>query len=84
MTRDEALAKLWKAFTDDFGGSDVRMPSTLVVGLEALGLLKLDEPKSVEDRAGDIFKDMARLAKAGIPFDAFSMLSAAGLKIVEK
>lgn len=81
MTRDEALAKLWEAFTDAFVGFDVRTPSTLVVGLEALGLLKLDEPKSAEDRAVEALERIRSPIKHS---DLPAILSAAGLKIVEK
>lgn len=71
MTRDEALGKLSHLYSQ----ADSLF---LVNALEALGLLKLDESKSVEDRARDI------LRSDGYDPNIVSLLDAAGLKIVEK
>lgn len=81
MTREEALAKLRKAYTDAFGGFDIRTPNNLVVGLEALGLLQLDQPKSAEQRAIEVLESIRSPIKHS---DLPAILSSVGLKIVEK
>jgi hypothetical protein len=82
MTRDQAIAALIKSKEQWGGGSS---EAWLVNSLEAIGMLKLDEPKSQDDR-------LAAVVMSTFSFDTNTKemtlfrkeLEAAGLKIVEE
>lgn len=74
MTRDEAIKLYQKHFNGGVGGYDGRAIDVFV----ALGMLKLDEPKSVNKRAWEVLRAFTDDACV------IDCLHRAGLKIVEK
>lgn len=73
MTRDEAI-NIWEGF--HYGAGSV------IDGFVALGMLKLDEPKGIEERLHDAMK-----RGGGASFSAVWLMMAldcSGLKLVEK
>lgn len=81
MTRDEAISELKRLPHKVDHGSDYIKASILVDGLVALGLLKLDEPKTAEQKLHDavVTWGLERAKYADLP----RYLKAAGLKVVE-
>lgn len=75
MTREEAIEKIEAA--------GIAWSEELVEALLALGILKLYEPKSVNERAIDA---LFKFGERGLitPRHALEAITAAGLKIVEK
>ena len=80
MTRDEAITKVQVGYEPE---KLVGAPTIIVDALVTLGLLKLDEPKSVQDRAVDAIRAHKELYDVR-PICVFDALDYAGLKIVEK
>lgn len=83
MTRSEAVRKL---STLPFGPSCGQEP-WLIDALVSLGVLKLDEPKSVLRRAESALRVAIQVGSPEDPMDAVDIIGClddAGLKIVEK
>lgn len=76
MTRDEVIATIKNSY--GFNGSN---PHWLCDSLVALGLVKLDEPKTCDERFQDFLKLRGRYAMAE---EINDLLSDAGLMLVEK
>jgi hypothetical protein len=86
MTRDDAINKLWGAkgtngmsLTPAMGHHQAML---LVEQLMALGLLKLDEPKTAEDKLWDELASVSRFDRSDSMLKR--AIDRAGLKIVEK
>lgn len=80
MTRDEAIDLAMKAREKWGGGSSEYW---LVIALEALGVLKIDEPKP-NTIYGKINDAMAKVTSTTAPSDIRLAFEDAGLEIVEK
>ncbi len=79
MTRDEAIRKARQAWAQSMGAT---VGEDLVNVLIALGMLKLEEPKSMQERLRESFNE------GGFPVGYFlatlRAIERAGFKIVEK
>ena len=97
MTRDEAIA-IWQKhglgksaamlrerYKDDVVEKEIRETAECDIdGFIALGLLQLEEPKSVEDRFWEAVQDrLGYLHESHLP-DILKNLKDAGLRIVEE
>lgn len=88
MTRDEAI-EIWHR--DD---GKLRSPAEIIDAFAALGMLKLDEPKSAEERFYEIVSENLavdspamrepRENKRAVGMIFYEALTEAGLRIVEK
>jgi hypothetical protein len=81
MTRDEAI-KIVVSGSGPYVCSD-HMAGTLVDTWVAVGMLKLDEPKSAAEKFGDAFRAMPAENRKYLS-NVLGCLEAAGLNIVEK
>jgi len=84
MTRDEAIEKFSHTRFHMMGE---RRSETWIEMFVALGMLKLDEPKSVLRRAESALRVAIQVGSPDDPMDAMDVISClddAGLKIVEK
>jgi hypothetical protein len=83
MTRDEAL----KIMSRIWGGNPQHaLAKSYVDAFVALGILKLDEPRSFQKKLEDFVSD-SRLVQGGMQDrfgSLFKVLDSCGLKIVEK
>lgn len=79
MTKEEAINILWveKRLCPDGGYGEAR---GFVDKLEALGLIKLDCPKTIDQRVSEAYGPYVSLSPAYLK----QRLDEAGLKIVEK
>jgi hypothetical protein len=93
MTRDEAVAAYIRFTYEDLPRTAAQMrvlhvnAARRIDAYVALGMLKLDEPKSAEDRAIDILASIdskVGLTRFGAATAIIDLLYSAGLKIVEK
>lgn len=80
MTRDEAKELIRMSWP---GCPGPMASENLADVLNALGVLKFDEPKSIKGRACDAFHETPELDDVA-PIVIFDALSRAGLEIVEK
>lgn len=85
MTRDEAIAAVGNAIAsgrETIGRDEAVLRIRIVDSLVALGILKLEEPKSLQERIEDAIGDFG--IRDPIRFTVLAALDAAGLRIVEK
>lgn len=81
MTREEAVRRIREGL-----GYQYSPPAeTFVDSAVAVGLLKLDKPKSIEDRVIDVLHKAGKYKGNCLPpGEVLETLDLAGLKIVEK
>ena len=82
MTRDEAIKIAEKVWFEPFPSQNV--PTSLISVLEALGMLKLDEPKSLDARINYAINYEMCSNKTVQAREIKAALDRAGLKIVDK
>jgi hypothetical protein len=82
MTRDEAIAAVDGVEPFHLPGTRREQNELLVKKLEVLGLLKLDEPKTAEDKLWDELASVSRFDRSDSMLKR--AIDRAGLKIVEK
>lgn len=77
MTRDEAIQRLVDK------NEPYAHAALLVDNLAALGILKLDEPKSAESRFREAFSHLSKPAQCSAD-NVWEIIHNSGLRIVEK